>query len=136
MRNSILLLLLLLIGCAPIAPQVCTSDTCLAIERMTTPQQHAQGMMFRESLPKGEGMLFVFADSATRQFWMKNTLIPLDMIWMDENGKVIHVETARPCNDDPCPSYGPQDPARYVLETNAGWAWENGVGVGAQLMVR
>lgn len=64
-------------------------------------------------------MLFVFEKEALYPFWMKNTLIPLDMIWMDAKGKVVDIKTASPCTTDPCPTTAPNGPALYVLEINA-----------------
>jgi hypothetical protein len=63
--------------------------------------------MHREHLPEKSGMLFVFQQSSPYGFWMKNTLIPLDMIWIDQNQKIIDIQQAIPCTADPCPSYKP-----------------------------
>lgn len=78
-------------------------------------------------LAEDAGMLFVFEQPAYRTFWMKNTLIPLDMLWIDEGGTIVHVEEyANPCGEegsknDDCPLYGPDEwvLAKYVLEVNA-----------------
>ena len=75
--------------------------------------------MFRESLNRG--MLFVFETQDIYPSWMKNTLIPLYIIWIDKDFKVVHIEHAVPCNDT-CPSYVPEKKALYVLEANAGFA--------------
>lgn len=79
-----------------------------------------RGLMFREKLNENEGMIFVFNYSAPHSFWMKNTLIPLDIIWISEDLKVVDVQTLEPCLHDPCPSYQPKQKAKYVLEINAG----------------
>jgi uncharacterized membrane protein (UPF0127 family) len=93
--------------------------------------------MFRSSLGADQGMLFVFAQSAPHRFWMKNTLIALDMIWLDYARRVVHIaHNVPPCKIDPCPSYGPQHPAIYVLELNAGQAQRIGLAVGSQLVFR
>jgi uncharacterized membrane protein (UPF0127 family) len=79
-------------------------------------------------------MLFPFADRGVHHFWMKNTMIPLDMVWMDPEGKVIFVSAnTPPCKADPCPSYGPDSPAASVLEIAGGNAAKEGVVVGAVL---
>lgn len=65
-------------------------------------------------------MLFVFDGLDIRPFWMKNTLIPLDMIWLDQNFSVIDIQTAEPCEKDPCKVYMPAWLAQYVLEINWG----------------
>ena len=88
--------------------------------------------MFRESLPEKAGMLFLFPEKAVHKFWMKNTMIPLDMIWMDRDGKVLFVSAdTPPCKADPCPSYGPDLPAVSVLEIAGGMAKKEKVEVGS-----
>jgi uncharacterized membrane protein (UPF0127 family) len=90
-----------------------------------TTEKRARGLMFKESLASDRGMLFTFADAQPWTFWMKNTRIPLDIIWMDRNKKIIHVERNVPgCSrqDDGCPQYQPNDDALYVLELAAGQA--------------
>ncbi len=101
------------------------------VEVARTPEQQAQGLMFRESLAANSGMLFLFPDGAVHKFWMKNTMIPLDMIWMDPQGKVLFVSAdTPPCKADPCPSYGPDVPASSVLEIAGGAAKKEKVEVG------
>lgn len=86
------------------------------------------GLMDRTSMPAGHGMLFVFPDSQVRTFWMKNTLIPLDMLFFDADRKLVTLlANVPPCKADPCPVYPSTAPARYVLELNAGAAAKLGV---------
>jgi uncharacterized membrane protein (UPF0127 family) len=88
-----------------------------------TPEEQAQGLMFRESLPPQSGMLFPFTEKGVHKFWMKNTMIPLDIIWIDSDGKVLFVSAdTPPCRADPCPNYGPESPAASVLEIAGGLA--------------
>lgn len=89
------------------------------METATTPEQRQQGLMFREYLDAQAGMLFVFEYDAPYAFWMKNTKMSLDIIWIDSEWRVVDSTTALPCEDDPCPSYYPRADARYVLEINA-----------------
>jgi uncharacterized membrane protein (UPF0127 family) len=104
------------------------------IELALSPEQQEQGLMFRESLPEKTGMLFVFPETAPHHFWMKNTMIPLDMIWMDKTGKVLFIAAdTPPCKADPCKTYGPDFPAKSVLEIAGGMAKREGVTVGAKL---
>jgi hypothetical protein len=105
-----------------------------SVELALTPEDQAQGLMFRESLPERHGMLFVFPETAPHHFWMKNTMIPLDMIWLDASGKVLFVSAdTPPCKADPCPTYGPDGPAQSVLEIAGGKAKAEGVGAGTTL---
>lgn len=86
-----------------------------------TSQQIQKGLMFRTSMGISHGMLFLFSEDKIQNFWMKNTLIPLDMIFFDKNGKIVEVvKNALPCKRDPCPVYSSTFPVRYVLEINGG----------------
>ena len=110
------------------------SGSAYSVEVARTPEEQAQGLMFRESLPERTGMLFLFSDNAVHRFWMKNTMIPLDMIWMDGGGKVLFVSAQTPpCRADPCPSYGPETPAAKVLEIVGGKASREKIVVGSVL---
>lgn len=90
-----------------------------------------RGLQFRGSLDSYSGMLFIFPQSRRHSFWMKDTLIPLDMIWMDHGRKIVHIEhDVPPCREDPCPVYTPPQEALYVLEVNAGTAGALGLQLG------
>ncbi len=121
---------------APGPRVVLPSGAVYALELARTPEQQTQGLMFRESLPSRTGMLFLFDDAAPHHFWMKNTMIPLDMIWLDESAKVLFVSAdTPPCRADPCPTYGPDAPARSVLEIAGGLGAREKVTVGSTLQV-
>jgi uncharacterized protein len=110
------------------------SGAVYSIEIARTPEEQAQGLMFRESLPERAGMLFPFADPGVHRFWMKNTMIPLDIIWMDGAGRVLFVSAdTPPCRADPCPNYGPELPAASVLEIAGGMAAKERVTVGSTI---
>jgi uncharacterized membrane protein (UPF0127 family) len=103
-------------------------------ELAVSDEERARGLMFREKILPDQGMLFVFEEEGLHSFWMKNTLIPLDMIWLDSDKRIIHIEAdVPPCREDPCPSYGPAVPARYVLELKAGEARTNRLKAGDRL---
>jgi hypothetical protein len=96
-----------------------------------SPKEQALGLMFRKSLPENSGMLFLFEQDAKHSFWMKNTKIPLDIIWINSRKEIVHIEhSVPPCPESPCLSYRPLANARYVLETNGGWTIKNGVKTG------
>ena len=110
------------------------SGAVYRLELAKTPEEQAQGLMFRESLPDRAGMLFLFPDASVHKFWMKNTMIPLDMIWMDAGGKVLFVSAnTPPCKADPCPNYGPDTPASSVLEIAGGMAAKEKIAAGSVL---
>ena len=90
-----------------------------SIEIAKTSKQRSQGLMFRESLDIRQGMLFVYPQSGNHRIWMKNTLIPLSVIWLDDNETVIEVKILPPCELDPCPSYGVSKPAKYIIELSS-----------------
>ena len=91
-----------------------------SVEVAKTQEQRQQGLMLRESLSEGNGMLFIFEEIDFHSFWMKNTLIPLDVIWISENMKVVDIQTLTPCESEECPSFVPSVKASYVLEVSAG----------------
>jgi uncharacterized membrane protein (UPF0127 family) len=104
-------------------PTPAASGAAYKLELARTPEEQQQGLMFRESLPDRTGMLFLFSEGGAHQFWMKNTMIPLDMIWLDKDGKVLFISAdTPPCKADPCPSFGPTTPATNVLEIAGGMA--------------
>jgi uncharacterized protein len=104
------------------------------LELALNPEETERGLMFRPSLPANRGMLFLFRETRELSFWMKNTWIPLDIVFLDERGMVVHVEAnAQPCAAEPCPHYLSGGPARAVLELAAGSAARHGVAEGARL---
>lgn len=92
--------------------------------------ERAKGLMLREKLNENDGMLFVFDEDSYQTFWMKSTLIPLDIIFIDENFGIIDIKTAVPCKEDPCMLYKSSKPAKYALEVNAGFTAENNIKIG------
>lgn len=104
------------------SPKICISEKCFNIEIAKTPEQRSQGLMHRDTLTEEESMLFLFPEESIHNFWMKNTLIPLDIIWISKEKKVVHIKhNAQPCTTL-CPLIIPNAPASYVLEINAGLA--------------
>lgn len=136
-----LLIFVILLGCSACAPgnsgqtakgpEVCFEQHCFEVELATNQTARAKGLMFREQMDADRGMLFIFEKPGFYPFWMKNTLIPLDMIWIDEHKKVVDIaENVEPCKQDPCPKTPPTGSALYVLELNAGVAKTIGLKIG------
>lgn len=92
--------------------------------------------MFRDHLEDNAGMLFPFDPPRALSFWMKNTLIPLDVIFFDVDGKFVSVSTMVPCVEDPCAVYRSGGPAAFALEVRDGFAEEKGIGSGWKLNVK
>ncbi len=105
----------------------------VAIEIADEPDEWSQGLMHRTSLADGTGMLFLFPEEKQRSFWMKNTLIPLDILYFDSEGNMVSLHTMTPCKGDPCPTYGSKGAARYALEVPAGYAKREGITTGWRL---
>jgi len=124
-------------GCSPKVNQVCFSQSCVNVEIVKKPEELSRGLQFRKSLEKNSGMLFIFPQAGVYQFWMKDTLIPLDMLWLNEEREIVHIaRQVPPCVEDPCPTYGPEEPSRYVLEVNADHTDVLGLKVGDQAAFR
>jgi uncharacterized membrane protein (UPF0127 family) len=105
----------------------------LDVELALTPHDREVGLMYRKQLPHESGMLFVFKEAEPHSFWMKNTLIPLDMIFAAEGGEVLGVvSNAEPMTLVPRVVQGA---SKYVLEVNGGWAQEKGIGKGSHLIL-
>jgi uncharacterized protein len=107
------------------------NGTALEAEIATTDQESERGLMYRMNMPENHGMLFNLHVTKDHEFWMRNTCIPLDMMYIDENGRIVGIlENVPVLNDEPrsvgCPS-------RWVLEVNAGWSRRHGVKAGDKI---
>lgn len=106
----------------------------IAIELAITEDEKARGLMWRRELPEDRGMLFVFASEGRRVFWMKNTPISLDIIFLDDTGRVVHIARGTvPFSTAPIPS---KKPARYVLEVKGGLSQRWGLQIGDRVDLR
>ena len=119
-----LLVLLLLSGCANGAPWVRIGGERYAVEIADDDAERARGLMFRDVLAEGHGMLFIHVSEEPQSYWMKNTRIPLDILYFDDSRRLVAQQRdVPPCSlGDACPPYPSNAPARYVLELNAGEA--------------
>ncbi|MGE0039892.1 MAG: DUF192 domain-containing protein [Vicinamibacterales bacterium] len=118
---------------APVGTATFADGTRVSLEVVATEEARMRGLMFRERLAPDSGMVFVFPQAGFYPFWMKNTLIPLDMIWLDASRTVVAVAASvPPCTADPCPSYPPLAGGRpvdalYVIELASGSARRLGI---------
>lgn len=118
---------------APIADHrpVCIRGVCFDAEIAVTEAERAQGLMFRETLGRDRGMLFVFPGEARHRFWMKNTLIELDIVFIGSDRRIVGIShRAQPCRKEPCVTYGPPADAAYALEIAGGVAAARGFAAG------
>lgn len=111
-----------------------TSEIQVSVEIADSLDEQAIGLMYRTELAAGSGMLFVFSDEKQRVFWMKNTNIPLDIIFVDSAGIIVDIkENFQPCVVDDCEKYYSK-PAMSVLEVNTGFVQEYGIVPGDSLL--
>ena len=111
-----------------------TRIVTIQIEIADTPHARARGLMGRTELPEKAGMLFVFKDAGERVFWMRNTLIPLDMMFVSASGRIINIaKMTRPMSDT---RYHSNGPAQYVVETAAGFCDRFGISEGTRIRWR
>ena len=131
-RRFYLLLCIVLLGIPPLTAsgeaaseqahgKVILKGQTFSVELATTPAQRARGLMFRASMPANHGMLFLFTQPRRMAFWMKNTAMPLDILFFDQQSRLIAAHyNVPPCRSTPCPHYSSGPPAALVLELNGG----------------
>lgn len=126
-------------GCAQLTdrPMVEINGARFAVEIADNADSRERGLMFRQELPTDSGMLFIFEDEDARAFWMKNTYIPLDILYFDKDKRLVSAQLdVPPCGAQAyCPPYPSAGPARYVLELNAGQARNLAVKPGDRLKI-
>src|SRR4030042_5469731 len=127
-KRIVVLLILLTLGCAGQAGRdrfikVYFPDGFSATAELAgSDQQRAQGLMFREKINENQAMLFIFEEEDIHSFWMKNMRFAIDILWLDGQRRIVHIENrVPPCSKDPCPSYVPAAAAAFVLELAAGF---------------
>ncbi len=114
--------------------KICFDKNCFKIELAQTNEELSNGLMFRKSLDKNSGMLFIFPEEDFYRFWMKNTLIPLDIIWINSDKEIVFIKhNAQPCLEKNCEIFTPNKKVKYVLEINSGIAEEIGLEIGDEV---
>lgn len=132
----VLLFLFLLVSCSSASSEQTVwfdnaPDVKIKVEVATTPEERQRGLMYRKELESDRGMLFVFPNAQPRSFWMKNTFVPLDIIYLSSTLSVVSIaKNARPHDENTYPSAGP---AKYVLEVNGGFSDRHGLRRGSVL---
>ncbi len=106
------------------------SDAVLYVEIAEKAHEQRMGLMGVETLPEDEGMAFVFEEPSDTTFWMKDTLIPLSIAFVDDAARVIGMRDMEPCEADPCPTYGIDRPFVLAIEANLGWFERAGIEIG------
>ncbi len=118
------------VDAAPLLAETATGERSFTIEIADDPSERSAGLMFRETMADDRGMLFVFPQTKQVGFWMKNTPMPLDLVFIGEDGVVRDVLPGEPFSEAPI---SPAEPVRYVLELKRGTAEKAGIGRGTTL---
>jgi len=114
--------------------QIKINGISINAELADTPQKRFKGLMHRNDLKENEGMFFIFDHEGSHSFWMKNTLMNLDMIWLNSSKEIVYIEhSAPPCGQEPCTTYRSPTKAKYVLEMNGGWSINNNINIGQKV---
>lgn len=144
---ALILLMLTLGSCSRAAPETASTGPAgdlprgtlviggndpleLEVDLALSSATQAKGLMNVEEIPDDYGMVFLWSETSVHSFYMKNTLIPLDIAWWDEDGRIVDIQTMQPCTADPCRVYTPAAPHIAAVEVNAGLLEEAGVEVG------
>ncbi len=114
----------------PLVVETATGIHHITVEIADDPGERSQGLMFRQDLAPDRGLLFVFEGTGRQSFWMKNTPLPLDLLFIAENGRVAAIRQAEPYSTE---SISPPNPVRFVLELNRGQAAALGIRIGTRL---
>ncbi len=110
-----------------------TETAQVTVEIADSPEEREKGLMHRTELKQDTGMLFVFSEPQVLSFWMKDTKIPLEIIFFDQAGNFVNVHSMEPCTAMPCPSYSSAELSLYALEVNAGFKEQHKIGTGWKL---
>jgi uncharacterized membrane protein (UPF0127 family) len=107
-------------------------DVDLFVEVVDTPEERGRGLMFRQSMPENQGMLFVFEQEGDYSFHMKDTPLPLSIAFVEGGGDIIETEDMQPMTED---LHSPDEPYLYAIEVNQGWFARNGIKAGAGVRI-
>jgi uncharacterized membrane protein (UPF0127 family) len=119
----------------PIKARIVVNEFTILADVAITDEDQIKGLSIRDQMNENEGMLFVYGEPSRQSFWMKDMKFPIDIIWLNETGSVVHVEeNLRPCVPSlECPSFSPNENAQYVLETIAGFAQKHHLNIGTDI---
>jgi len=126
--------LLMTAGKGSFKNKVCFKNNCFNVELANNKDERLKGLMYKKSLSERQGMLFIFEKEGIHPFWMKNTFVCLDIIWIDKDRKVVFIsKNNKPCEGNFCPVIKPDKKAKYVLEVKGGLADKIGLRKGDYL---
>ena len=114
---------------------VIINNYTINVELALTNEERQKGLMEKEILNDNDGMLFIFENEEIHEFWMKNMIISLDIIWINSDGEIVHIEKQVPPCEENCVIYSPLLPAKYVLELNSGSAERLSIESGTEIQL-
>ena len=119
----------------PIKARIAVNGFAILADVAITDEDQIKGLSIRDQMNENEGMLFVYGEPSRQSFWMKDMKFPIDIIWLNGTGSVVHVEeNLKPCVPSlECPSFSPNENAQYVLETVAGFAQKHHLKIGTDI---
>ena len=126
----IIILLLLIFYLKPKTAEIKIAGKTFSAEVADNPLTRSRGLMYRS---QPSPMIFIFSFPTTDGFWMKNVNFPLDIIWIDEDKKIIGTDRMEPCTSEPCKIYSPPAPIKFALEVEAGFVGKNKIKAGASV---
>ncbi len=119
------------------ASSVCIKNGCVNVDVVSEPKELQRGLQGRENLTYNQGMLFVFKTDDFQRFWMKDMKFAIDMIWIDNQRRIVTIAPSRPpCKEDPCEVYSSSKQARYVLEVASGYSRKHHLKEGDVVRIR
>ncbi len=140
---AILFFTLFLIGCSnnvePVfkyeEAKVVIGNFTVSVEIADNYEKQMRGLMYRTKLEENKGMLFIFNEEKFRSFWMKNTFIPLDIIFINSDYEIVKIQRGVPCKENSCKTYNSEKTAKYVLEMNKGFTEKNKILEGMNISI-
>jgi uncharacterized protein len=121
-------------GAKPVSfKKIIVGKTSLRVEVADTLEKQERGLMFRQSMPENEGMIFVYKEPQEMSFWMRNTVIPLDIAFVGADGIILNIHQAKPLDESIL--YRSAGAAKYVIETNQGWFSSHGIRPGDKVVI-
>jgi uncharacterized protein len=109
------------------------SEVDLLVETVDTPEERSVGLMHRESMPENQGMLFIFEQEGKYTFYMRNTLVPLSIAFIEGEGAIVEIEDMQPLDDKTL--HSPDEEYLYAIEANQGWFSRNGIAAGSEVRI-
>ena len=107
----------------------------ISLELARTELQRSTGLMNRKNIGEDNGMIFIFDNESILNFWMKDTSIPLDIIFLNKDYNIVNIKTMQPCLENSCISYSSEVESKYAIEVNEGFTKQNNISIGQKVII-